>query len=84
MWAMRILGELEAGPRDVYCGAIGYCDPAGPMCFSVAIRTLTLFKDGRAVFNVGGGIVYDSTAEAEYDECLLKARFAVNPQQISC
>ncbi len=55
-----------------------------PCVFSVAIRTLTLFKDGRAVFNVGGGIVYDSTAEAEYDECLLKARFAVNPQQISC
>ncbi|MBC7314212.1 MAG: aminodeoxychorismate synthase component I, partial [Rhizobium sp.] len=62
MWAMRILAELEAGPRDVYCGAIGYCDPSGPMRFSVAIRTLTLFKDHRAVFNVGGGIVFDSKA----------------------
>lgn len=83
MWAMRILHELEAGPRDVYCGAIGWCDPAGPMRFSVAIRTLTLFNDGRAVFNVGGGIVYDSVAEAEYEECLLKARFAVGDQWIS-
>lgn len=83
MWAMRILAELEAGPRDVYCGAIGYCDPAGPMRFSVAIRTLTLFKDQRAVFNVGGGIVFDSKAEAEYEECLLKARFAVGDQWIS-
>ncbi|GEO86083.1 MULTISPECIES: aminodeoxychorismate synthase component I [Alphaproteobacteria] len=83
MWAMRILAELEAGPRDVYCGAIGFCDPAGPMRFSVAIRTLTLFKHGRAVFNVGGGIVFDSKAEAEYEECLLKARFAVGDQWIS-
>ena len=83
MWAMRILHELEARPRDAYCGAIGYCDPAGPMRFSVAIRTLTLFNDNRAVFNVGGGIVFDSKAEAEYDECLLKARFAVGNEWIS-
>ena len=83
MWAMRILHELEAGPRDVYCGAIGWCDPAGPMRFSVAIRTISLFNGGRAVFNVGGGIVFDSKAEAEYEECLLKARFAVGDQWIS-
>lgn len=83
MWAMRALAELETGPRDVYCGAIGWCDPQGPMRFSVAIRTLALFNDGRAVFNVGGGIVFDSNAEAEYEECLLKARFALNSQEIS-
>ncbi len=83
MWAMRILAELEQGPRDAYCGAIGWCDPAGPMRFSVAIRTISLFKDGTAVFNVGGGIVFDSTAEAEYEECLLKARFAAGNQRIS-
>ncbi|MBW8322103.1 MAG: chorismate-binding protein, partial [Rhizobium sp.] len=35
------------------------------------------------VFNVGGGIVFDSKAEAEYEECLLKARFAVGDQWIS-
>lgn len=81
--AMQILYQLETGPRDVYCGAIGYCDPKGNMCFSVAIRTLTLFKQCRAVFNVGGGIVFDSNAKAEYDECLLKARFAVGDQWIS-
>lgn len=83
MWAMQILERLEAGPRDAYCGAIGYCDPAGPMRFSVAIRTLSLFSTGKAVFNVGGGIVFDSKAEAEYEECLLKARFAVNNQLTS-
>lgn len=83
MWAMRILADLETEPRDVYCGAIGWCDPSGPMRFSVAIRTITLFNDEKAVFNVGGGIVFDSKAEAEYDECLLKARFAVGDQWIS-
>ncbi|MNW21154.1 aminodeoxychorismate synthase [compost metagenome] len=51
--------------------------PAGEMRFSVAIRTLPLFDGGRAIFNVGGGIVFDSDAEAEYDECLLKSKFAV-------
>lgn len=81
--AMLILHTLEAGPRDVYCGAIGWCDPAGPMRFSVAIRTITLFNDGRAVFNAGGGIVFDSKPEDEYEECLLKARFAVGDQWIS-
>lgn len=81
--AVEILHALEDGPRDVYCGAIGYVDPAGPMRFSVAIRTITLFEQGSAVFNAGGGIVFDSTAEAEYGECLLKARFAVGDQWIS-
>jgi len=74
--AMEILRELENTPRDVYCGAIGWIAPGGTMRFSVAIRTLSLFADGEAVYNVGGGVVFDSTAEEEYRECLLKARFA--------
>ena len=74
--AMEILHELEGTPRDVYCGAIGWIAPGGRMRFSVAIRTLSLFPDGEAVYNVGGGIVFDSKVEEEYQECLLKARFA--------
>tara|TARA_R100001129_G_scaffold25196_3_gene16554 strand:- start:4285 stop:5430 length:1146 start_codon:yes stop_codon:yes gene_type:complete len=77
--AMRILRELEETPRQAYCGAIGFIAPGGTMRFSVAIRTLSLFEDGRATFNVGGGIVLDSDARAEYDEALLKARFAGRP-----
>lgn len=77
--AMRILRTLEGRARDVYCGAVGWMAPTGAMEFNVAIRTVTLYEDGEAVFNVGGGIVFDSTAEAEYDECLLKARFATLP-----
>lgn len=83
MRAMEILHDLEAGPRDAYCGAIGMIAPDGTMQFNVAIRTISLFPGGEAVFNVGGGIVFDSTAEAEYEECLLKARFAVGDQWIS-
>ncbi|WP_046116493.1 aminodeoxychorismate synthase component I [Ensifer aridi] len=83
MRAMEILHELESGPRDAYCGAIGFIAPNGVMRFNVAIRTISLFPDGRAVFNVGGGIVFDSKAEAEYDECLLKARFAVGDAEIA-
>jgi para-aminobenzoate synthetase component I len=74
--AMEILRELEGVPRDVYCGAIGWIAPNGTMRFSVAIRTISLFADGEAVYNVGGGVVFDSTAQEEYEECLLKARFA--------
>ncbi|WP_394886765.1 aminodeoxychorismate synthase component I [Mesorhizobium sp. AaZ16] len=74
--AMEILHALEGKPRDVYCGAIGWIAPDGTMRFSVAIRTISLFPGGEAVYNIGGGIVFDSTAEEEYAECLLKARFA--------
>ncbi|QDC00580.1 aminodeoxychorismate synthase component I [Mesorhizobium sp. 8] len=74
--AMEILRELEGTPRNAYCGAIGWIAPGGRMRFNVAIRTITLFPGGRAVYNVGGGVVFDSTAEEEYAECLLKARYA--------
>lgn len=74
--AMEILRNLEETPRDVYCGAIGWIAPGGRMRFSVAIRTISLFADGEARYNVGGGIIFDSKVEEEYQECLLKARFA--------
>ena len=83
MRAMEILHDLEDGPRDAYCGAIGFIAPNGVMRFSVAIRTISLFENGDAVFNVGGGIVFDSTAQSEYEECLLKARFAVGDDRIA-
>ena len=82
MRAMEILHDLEIGPRNAYCGAIGTISPDGDMRFSVAIRTITLFDDGQAVFNVGGGIVFDSTADAEYDECLLKAKFVTGEKTL--
>lgn len=83
MRAMEILHELEDGPRDAYCGAIGFIAPDGRMRFNVAIRTISLFDTGEAVFNAGGGIVFDSKAADEYAECLLKARFAVGDAEIA-
>jgi para-aminobenzoate synthetase component 1 len=83
MRAMEILHELEDGPRDAYCGAIGFIAPNGRMRFNVAIRTISLFDNGEAVFNAGGGIVFDSRAADEYAECLLKARFAVGDAEIA-
>lgn len=75
--AMEILHGLEAAPREAYCGAIGWAAPDGTMRFNVAIRTVSLFAGGEAVYNVGGGVVFDSTAEGEYEEAMLKARFAM-------
>ena len=81
--AMTILQALEQKPRGIYCGAIGWIAPDGRMQFNVAIRTLTLYPGGEAVFNVGGGVVFDSTAEEEYAECQLKTRFALGDMKIS-
>ena len=73
--AMEIIRELEDTPRGAYCGSIGAIRPDGSAQFSVAIRTVVLSSDGTFVFNVGSGVVFDSDAQAEYEECLLKARF---------
>jgi len=73
--AMEIIAEVEQGPRGVYCGAIGWWAPDGAAGFNVAIRTMLMDATGDIRLNVGGGVVYDSSAEAEYDEALLKARF---------
>lgn len=75
--AMDIISTLEEGPRGVYCGAIGYIAPDDTAAFNVAIRTAVM-QDGRGAMGVGSGIVWDSDAEAEFEECRLKARFLDN------
>jgi para-aminobenzoate synthetase/4-amino-4-deoxychorismate lyase len=72
--AMEIVRDLEASPRGVYCGAIGHFAPDGSAHFNVAIRTLTI-GGGEGELGIGGAVVYDSTAQSEYAECLLKARY---------
>ena len=74
---MAIIAGLEPAPRGVYTGAIGYVAPGGDAVFSVAIRTLVVEREtGAATLGVGAGIVADSRADDEYDECLLKSAFA--------
>ena len=74
--AMQIIRELEPWPREAYCGTIGWAAPDGRAEFNVAIRTVML-EGARATLNVGGGLVWDSTADAEYEEALWKARYAM-------
>ena len=74
--AMQIIRELEQTPREAYCGSIGWIAPDGAMTFNVGIRTLMCQPDGSTRLNVGGGVVYDSTATDEYEEAILKSTFA--------
>jgi para-aminobenzoate synthetase / 4-amino-4-deoxychorismate lyase len=71
--ALEVIHELEATPREVYTGAIGYRSPLAGLELNVAIRTFE-FHAGRVWLGAGGGIVAASRPGEEYRECLLKAR----------
>ena len=71
--AMRVIAELEAGGREAYTGALGYASPVAGLELSVVIRTLEM-RGERIWMGVGGGIVADSVADAELEECFVKAR----------
>jgi anthranilate synthase component 1/para-aminobenzoate synthetase len=86
---MAILDRLEAGPRGLYSGAIGYFSLNGATDLAVAIRTLVIDSpdtgtdadgdtgDGGATaeltLGVGGAITSDSVPDEEYDEIRVKA-----------
>ncbi|MGH7492627.1 MAG: aminodeoxychorismate synthase component I [bacterium] len=74
---MQIIRTLEKEPRGVYTGCIGFFAPhLRHAVFNVAIRTVVLdHATGMGEMGVGSGVVWDSDSEAEYRECLLKARF---------
>ncbi|MFM0321744.1 aminodeoxychorismate synthase component I [Caballeronia glebae] len=73
---MQLIDEIESTARGLYTGAIGWLDAIGDFCMSVAIRTLVIDAAARrGVLGIGAGIVLDSVAADEYEECLLKARF---------
>ena len=72
--AMEIIRDLEREDRRIYTGAIGYITPDKDLMFNVPIRTL-LFRGSSGEMGVGGGIVWDSTPQGEWDECMIKARF---------
>lgn len=82
---MEWIAALESTARGLYCGAIGWADAPPPgarigdFCLSVAIRTLTLGAEAGGLrplrIGIGAGIVQDSRADDEFEECRLKARF---------
>jgi len=71
--AMEIIAELEPEKRGPYAGAVGYFSFTGNMDMAIAIRTMVMTK-GIAYVQAGGGIVYDSVPEREYEESMNKAQ----------
>ena len=69
--AMEIINELEPAKRDIYTGSIGYIGFDGNCDLNIAIRTV-IAKGNDVFYNVGGGIVWDSEPEKEYQETLDK------------
>ena len=77
---MEIIRQLEPHARGIYTGTIGLLRPGGDCKFNVAIRTLVVDSEtGQASFGVGGGITIGSTAESEYEECIVKTHFLSAP-----
>jgi para-aminobenzoate synthetase / 4-amino-4-deoxychorismate lyase len=72
--AMQIIREFETEERRIYTGAIGYILPNRDLFFNIPIRTL-LLQNNRGEMGIGGGIVWDSTPQGEWDEGMLKGRF---------
>jgi para-aminobenzoate synthetase component 1 len=72
--AMELIEETECSRRGIYAGALGYFDPEGDFDFNVVIRSILYNQQKKYLsFQVGGAITYASSAEAEYEECMLKA-----------
>jgi anthranilate synthase component I len=70
--AMEIIDELEPEKRGIYGGGVGYFAANGELDFCIALRTAVL-KDETLYIHAGGGVVYDSDPEAEYQETVNKS-----------
>lgn len=79
---MEIINKLEVEPREIYTGSIGHFSPDNTFCLNVAIRTLVIDNNGRGEIGIGSGIVHDSDTLQEYEECLLKAKFLFQSQEM--
>ena len=70
--AMEIIDELEPEKRGIYGGGVGYFSAGGDMDMCIALRT-ALIKDATLYIQAGGGVVYDSDPEAEFQETVHKS-----------
>ena len=75
--AMEIIEELEPARRGVYGGSVFYADFSGNLDSCIAIRTLFM-KGDQGHVQAGAGIVSDSVAEMEFEECGNKARAVIS------
>lgn len=75
--SMEIIDQLEENPREVYTGIIGFISDSGFCTFNIAIRTLILNYQN-IMFNVGGGVTWDSEPIKEYEETLQKGKVFIN------
>jgi len=71
--AMEIIDELEPEKRGVYGGGVGYFGANGDMDICIALRTAVL-KDQALYIQAGGGVVFDSDPEAEFEETVNKSK----------
>ena len=71
--AMEIIDELEKEKRGIYAGAVGYFSSNGDMDTAIALRT-AIIKDEIMYVQAGGGVVYDSNEEYEYNETVNKSQ----------
>ncbi|MCB0706043.1 MAG: anthranilate synthase component I family protein [Saprospiraceae bacterium] len=73
--SMQLIEAYEESRRGLYSGAVGYITPDGDFDFNVVIRSLQYNAEKAYLsYQVGGAIVFDSDPQAEYEECLLKAK----------
>ncbi|MCU9846672.1 anthranilate synthase component I [Defluviimonas sp. WL0024] len=71
--AMEIIDELEPEKRGIYGGGVGYFAANGEMDMCIALRTAVV-KDEKLYIQAGGGVVYDSDPEAEFQETVNKSK----------
>lgn len=77
---LRMIDNLEASSREIYCGSIFYLDSRGRFDSSVCIRTL-LALDGEIHCWGGSGITAASDADAEYQESVDKISLLMHTLQ---
>ena len=70
--AMEIIDELEPEKRGLYGGGVGYFSAGGDMDMCIALRTAVV-QDQKLYIQAGGGVVYDSDPQAEYQETVHKS-----------
>ena len=80
--ACQLIGQLENNKRGIYGGAIGYIDFTGNMDTCIAIR-IAYKNNGKVFVRSGAGIVADSVAEKEYEECLNKAKASLKALELA-